>query len=342
MTLAIVLLAAGHGTRMNSKYQKVLHDVGGKPMVQHVFDAAVAASDLKPVIVVGEGQDGIPNLLGDRATYVIQKERLGTGHATMVAKPLLAGKSTQLLVTYGDMPLLLADTISQLAAKQQERGAVVSLLASDGDASSTFGRVVRDENGHIIEIVEVANARRRANAEALLQIREQNAGVYCFDAAWLWANIENLPLRQARNGQEYYLTDMIEMAVQQGRRVEAIWSNDPDESLGAGTRAEMVAVEKAFRRRANRRWLNAGVTLMDPDSIFIDPDVTIGQDTIIWPNSYLQGKTTIGNDCVIGPNAILRDVAMGEGCTVEQVVLEKMTIPAQTRIPPFSHRRGGL
>ena len=342
MTLAIMLLAAGHGTRMNSKYQKVLHDVGGKPMVQHVFEATAAAADLKPVIVVGEGQTGIPDLLGDRATYLVQKERLGTGHATMVGRELLACKSTQVLVTYGDMPLLRAETITRLAEAQRQKDAVVALLAADGDVSSTFGRVVRDENGRIIEIIEVANARQRPNAGELLAIREQNAGVYCFDAAWLWANIDKLPLRQARTGQEYYLTDMIEMAVQQGKGVAAIWSRDPDEALGAGTRAEMVAVEKAFRRRANSKWLNAGVTLIDPESIFIDQDVTIGQDTIIWPNTYLQGKTIIGEECVVGPNAILRDVEMGAGCVAEQVVLERQTIPDQTHVPPFSHRRGDL
>jgi bifunctional UDP-N-acetylglucosamine pyrophosphorylase/glucosamine-1-phosphate N-acetyltransferase len=240
------------------------------------------------------------------------------------------------------MPLLLTETIQQLAAKQRESGAAVVLLAADADASSTFGRVVRGEDGRILEIVEVANARRRPNAAELINIREQNAGVYCFDATWLWANIDKLPLRQARSGREYYLTDMIELAVGQGLLVEGIWSNDPDEALGAGTRAEMVAVEKAFRRRANRRWLNAGVTLVDPESIYIDPDVTIGQDTVIWPNSYLQGRTQVGADCVIGPNTIIRDSILGDQCRLEQVVLEGQVVPAGSYLPPFTHLRGEL
>jgi bifunctional UDP-N-acetylglucosamine pyrophosphorylase/glucosamine-1-phosphate N-acetyltransferase len=174
----------------------------------------------------------------------------------------------------------------------------------------------------------VAEARQRPNTAELLAICELNAGVYCFDADWLWANIENLPLRQARNGTEYYLTDMVGLAVDQGLLVEAIVTEDTDECLGAGTRQEMVAVEKAFRRRANAHWLANGVTLVDPDTIFIDPDVVIGQDTIIWPNSYLQGATLIGEDCVIGPNSIVREAQVGDGCVIEQAVVENVTLAA--------------
>jgi bifunctional UDP-N-acetylglucosamine pyrophosphorylase/glucosamine-1-phosphate N-acetyltransferase len=146
-------------------------------------------------------------------------------------------------------------------------------------------------------------------------------------------------LRQARGNPEYYLTDTIPMAVSQGRRVEAVLSADPDESLGAGTRQEMVAVEKAFRRRANRRALAAGVTLIDPDTIYIDPNVTIGQDTIIWPNTYLQGQTAVGEDCILGPNTILRNTQVGNGCIIEQSVIEGMTIADGEIIQPFTYLR---
>ncbi|MEZ4641812.1 MAG: NTP transferase domain-containing protein [Chloroflexota bacterium] len=340
MTLAIILLAAGQGTRMNSKKQKILHEVGGKPMVQHVFDTAVSITPIPPILVIAPGETGLHDLFGERAQYAIQAEQRGTGHATMMAQPLITGVVDQIIVTYGDMPLLQAKTLQQLAQSQAETGAAVSMLSVMGDPASSFGRVVRDENGRILEILEVAEARRRANAAELLAIREQNAGVYCFDAAWLWSNIRNLPLRQARSGQEYYLTDMIETAVQQQLRVEAIITDDPDECLGAGTRAEMVAVEKAFRRRANNYWLGQGVTLVDPDTIFIDPDVQIGQDTIIWPNTYLQGQTTIGSDCVIGPNTIVRNAHLGQGCRAEQAVIENATLPDHAIIAPFTHIKG--
>lgn len=326
MTLAIVLLAAGHGTRMKSKKQKILHEVGGKPMVLHVFEEAAKVADIPPVLVVGSGADGVRTLIGDRATYAEQSEQLGTGHATRMAAAVLANQAEQVLVTYGDMPLLRAETMTRLAQVQAETKAAISLLSVQGETSSTFGRVVRDQTGAVVEIVEVAEARKRPNPNDFLQIPELNAGVYCFDAAWLWQSIGNLPLRQARNRQEYYLTDMIELAVEQGLRVEAIMTEDADECLGAGTRAELVAVEKAFRRRANDYWLARGVSLVDPDTVYIDPDVVIGQDTVIWPNTYLQGQTTVGEDCVLGPNAIIRDAQIGNGCWLEQVILERQRL----------------
>jgi bifunctional UDP-N-acetylglucosamine pyrophosphorylase / glucosamine-1-phosphate N-acetyltransferase len=242
-------------------------------------------------------------------------------------------------MTYGDMPLLHRETMRRLADKQAETGAAVVLLAGEGETSSTFGRVFRNADGQVTDIIEVAEARRRPDGEQILAIRELNVGVYCFNAEWLWAALPELPLRQARGNPEYYLTDTIPMAIRQGRRAEAVLSADPDESLGAGTRQELVAVEKAFRRRANRRVLAAGVTLVDPDSTYIDPDVTIGQDTVIWPNTYLQGQTAVGEDCVIGPNAILRDARVGNGCTIEQSVIEGITIADGEIIRPFMHLR---
>ncbi|HID53859.1 MAG TPA: bifunctional UDP-N-acetylglucosamine diphosphorylase/glucosamine-1-phosphate N-acetyltransferase GlmU, partial [Anaerolineae bacterium] len=314
MSLAIVLLAAGKGTRMNSKKQKILHEVGGKPMMLHVFEAAEAVADLPPVLVVGPDEKGVQALIGRRAEYVVQPEQLGTGHAALMARPLLTNRSSQVIVTYGDMPLLRAETLQKLADTQRESGTAVTLLSVMGEPTSSFGRVVRDENGRVTEIVEAAEAKRRPNTAELLAIRELNAGVYCFDANFLWQNVDKLPLRQARSGPEYYLTDMIELAQEQRRGVTAVIAEDPDECLGAGTRAELTAVEKAFRRRANNYWLERGVTLIDPEATYIDQDVTIGQDTVIWPGSYIQDGTIIGEDCVIGPNAIIRRATIGAGC----------------------------
>jgi len=340
MTLAVVILAAGQGTRMKSKKQKILHDVGGKPMVRHVFEAAAAVADVPPVLVVGPREEGVQALFGDEAGYVVQPQQLGTGHATMMAEPLLQGKAEQVIVTYGDMPLLRADTLARLAAAQREAGALVAMLSVSGDPDSSFGRVARDENGRVAEIVEVAEAQQRPNTGELLAIRELNAGVYCFDGAWLWRTIDSLPLRQARNGEEYYLTDMISLAVAQGGLVEALAVEDADECLGAGTRQEMVAVERAFRRRANQRWMAYGVTLVDPDSVYIDQDVTIGRDTIIWPNTYVQGNSHIGEDCVIGPNTIIRSAQIGAACRIEQAVVENISLAEGTDVAPFTVMKG--
>jgi bifunctional UDP-N-acetylglucosamine pyrophosphorylase/glucosamine-1-phosphate N-acetyltransferase len=339
-SLAVVILAAGHGTRMNSKKQKILHEVGGQPMVSHVFDEAESVADLPPMLVAAPGETAIPALFGQRAEYVEQADQMGTGHATMMAIPALQGRCKQVLVTYADMPLLRAETMQRLAQRQVESGAVVVMLTILKDPPSSYGRVVRDQDGRIQEIVEVAEAMQRADSDMLMAIRELNTGLYCFDAEWLWQHLPALPLRQARDGQEYYLTDMIGLAVQQGQLVEAIALQDRDECLGAGTREEMILVEKAFRRRANARWLAAGVTIVDPESTYIDQKVSIGQDTIIWPNSYIQGETTIGRDCVIGPSAVLRDARIGNNCRIEFSVIETAGIVDGTIIKSFSHIEG--
>jgi bifunctional UDP-N-acetylglucosamine pyrophosphorylase/glucosamine-1-phosphate N-acetyltransferase len=243
--LAVVILAAGKGTRMLSRRQKILHEVGGQPMVSHVFESALKVADLPPLLVVGPGEDGVQELFGERASYVLQPEQLGTGHATMMAAPLLEGRSRQVLVTYADMPLLRADTMVDLAERQRVNGAAVVMLTVMGEPSSTFGRVVRGQAGQVVEIVEVAEARQRPEAQTLLAILEHNAGVYCFDADWLWQNLPDLPLRQARGGQEYYLTDLVGLAVSQDQPVEAQVVEDADECLGAGTRAEPDGVHRS-------------------------------------------------------------------------------------------------
>ena len=332
MTLSILLLAAGKGTRMNSKYQKILHEVGGKPMVQHIFETAVSISEQKPVLVVSHDEDGVQTLFGDRAVYLEQEEKLGTGHATQIAKPLMEGQSDQIIVTYGDMPLLRPDTLTQLAKKQAESSAAMSLLTVMGTPESSFGRVVRGDKGQVLEIVEVAEAQRRQNPDKWLNIQELNAGVYCFDAAFLWKHINRLPQRQARNGIEYYLTDMVEMAVSQKLRVEAVVVDDMDECLGAGTRQELVAVEKAFRRRANFYWLQQGVTLIDPENTFIDQDVMIGKDSVIWPNTFLQKGSKIGQDCIIGPNTTIRGSIIGERTIIEHSLIQNQQIPKDSQI----------
>jgi bifunctional UDP-N-acetylglucosamine pyrophosphorylase/glucosamine-1-phosphate N-acetyltransferase len=234
------------------------------------------------------------------------------------------------------MPLLRPQTLTNLARTQAEGGVILSMLSVMGDPASSFGRVVRDPDGRVVEIVEVAEARQRPNTADLLAIPELNVGVYCFEAAWLWAQLPFLPIRQARSGQEYYLTDMVSRAVEQGRGVEAIVLEDADECLGAGTREELTAVEKAFRRRTNRRWLAAGVTMIDPETTYIDQSAIIGQDTVIWPNSYIQGNSRIGEDCIIGPNSIIRDAQIGRGCHIEQAVVENTILEDGTSVEAFT------
>lgn len=335
--IGIVILAAGHGTRMKSKRQKILHEVGGKPMVQHVVAAAREVSALPPVLVVGKGADGVRELFGDSVEYAIQEEQLGTGHATAMAKEVLQGRAEQVIVLAADMPLILGKTLAKLADMQRDTGAAVVILAVEGNKESSFGRIVRNAAGDVVEVCEVAQAKRLPNADEILTIREQNSAIYCFDADFLWSTIDDLPLRQARSGQEYYLTDMVEMAVRQNLRVDATLAEDATERLGAGTRAELIAVEKAFRQRAIDYWLENSVTIIDPNNTYIDQDVQIGKDTVIWPNSYIQGDSVIGEDCVVGPNAVVRSAEVGDRCIIEQSVVENVIIASDTYVAPFTH-----
>ncbi|MGH2537889.1 MAG: NTP transferase domain-containing protein [Candidatus Promineifilaceae bacterium] len=334
--MGVIILAAGQGARMLSARQKILHEVGGRPMIAHLFDEAAAVAGLPPVLVVGEGEAELRRLFDGRAEFVRQPEQLGTGHAAQVAAPLLEGRCQQVLITYADMPLLGRDSMQRLAERQRESGAPVAMLTVLGRLPSSFGRVVRGPDGRVQAIVEVAQARRRPDGDQLLAIREQNPGLYCFEAAWLWRNLPRLPLRQARNGREYYLTDLIGLAIEEGSAVEAVVAEDADEGLGAGDRAELALVERAFRQRQVRRWQAAGVTVLDPDSTYIDASVSIGRDTVIYPGSHLSGRTAVGPNCVIGPNAILRDAKLGAGCRVESAVVEAAELGDGVVIPPFS------
>lgn len=307
-------------------------------MVQHVFEAAQSVSELPPVMVVAPDEDGVPELFGELAVYVPQAERLGTGHATQMAAGHLRGNAGQVIVTYGDMPLLKSSTLQKLADKQAESAAAVVMLTVMGEPESSFGRIIRNRKKNVTEICEVAEAKQRKNAEAILNIRELNVGIYCFDAEFLWDNIGALPEREARNGNtEYYLTDMVAIAVKKKREIITILTDDMSEALGAGTRAEMVEVERLFRQRAVQHWLNQGITIISPDQTFIDPDVSIGQDTVIWPNSYIQGDSVIGNDCVIGPNSIIRSAEIGARCVIEQAVIEGVLVESDTYVAPFTH-----
>ncbi len=335
--IAAMILAAGKGTRMNSKRQKILHHVGGKPMVQHVYETAASVVTVPPIMIVdGEGS-GVHALFGDAALYAVQAERLGTGHAVRVATEVLPPAVEQVVVLYGDMPLVLASSLTAILQQQAQSGAAIVMRTVPHDPPSSFGRILRDETGRVVEICEVAEAKRRPNADEILAIREVNPGIYCFDAAFLREHIGSLPLRQARSGQEYYLTDMIEVAVKHGLLVETIAAEDAVEGLGAGTRAELIAVDRAFRQRAVVAWLEQGVTIIDPDSTYIDSDARIGRDSIIWPNSYIQGDSVVGEDCVIGPNSVLRSAEIGDRCIIEQSVIEDVVIAADTIVPPFTH-----
>lgn len=334
MKLASLILAAGQGTRMKSDLPKVLHPLLGRPLVTYTLETALALTGEPPVLVVGYGAEAVQQTVGDRAVCVLQAEQRGTGHAVLQARELLAGQSDLVLVMYADMPLLTVETLRRLVARQEENPGPITLLTLWDDNPRGFGRIVRDQSGAVIQIVEEADATPEQ-----LAIKELNAGVYCFDAGWLWANVSQIPLNPVK--QEYYLTDLIGMAVAQGKRVETVTATDPTEALGINTRVHLAEAERLLRQRINERWMLEGVTIVDPATTYIEPGVTIGRDTVILPNTHLRGCTAIGPRCEIGPNTIIVDSSIGERCRVTASVVEGAVMEDESDVGPFGHLRKG-
>lgn len=333
METAVVILAAGQGTRMKSKLPKVMHPVAGQPMVEWVTQAVLPLSGQPPIVVVGYGAELVRAALGERVTYVIQMEQLGTGHAVMQAQETLKGKADAVLVVYGDMPLLATETLRHLITTHESGAQPITMLTTVYDESMGFGRVLRDERGQVLGVVEEVQATPEQ-----LRIRELNCGVYVFHADWLWSHLPQIP-RSPKD--EYYLTDLIGIAIAEGSRVEALVASNPLEVLGVNDRVHLARVESIVRQRIREDCMRSGVTLMDPATTYIDATVSVGQDTIIYPNTHLQGQTLIGNDCIIGPNTVIRDSRVGDRCRICLSVLEEAEVEANVEIGPFAHLRRG-
>jgi bifunctional UDP-N-acetylglucosamine pyrophosphorylase/glucosamine-1-phosphate N-acetyltransferase len=232
------------------------------------------------------------------------------------------------------MPLLTVETLCRLVEQQRENPGPMTILTVVSDKPRGFGRVVRDESGAVISVVEEAVATPEQ-----LAIGELNAGVYCFDADWLWSHVDRIPLSLPKR--EYYLPDLIGMAIAEGLRVEAVVTEDAAETLGINTRVHLAEAESVLRRRINERWMLSGVTIVDPATTYIEPGVTIGRDTTIWPNTHLRAGTTIGENCDIGPNTVIVDCQIGDRCRVLASVLEHAVMENDADIGPYGHLRKG-
>ncbi|MBL8076932.1 MAG: bifunctional UDP-N-acetylglucosamine diphosphorylase/glucosamine-1-phosphate N-acetyltransferase GlmU [Anaerolineales bacterium] len=334
MKVTAILLAAGQGTRMKSDLPKVLHSVTGKPMIWHALSAIQESTTEKPVVVVGHGAEAVIKYLGDSAHTVLQEPQLGTGHAVMQAESALKGKTDLVVVCYGDMPLLRGETLKKLVETQQDNKGPVSMLTVVTDDPRGFGRIIRKKDGTVDAIVEEYVATPEQ-----LQVKELNVGAYCFDAKWLWDALKRIP-KNPKKG-EYYLTDAIELASKEGLPVQAVIMEDAEETIGVNTRIHLAEVEIAMKRRINRDHMLNGVTMIDPDSVYIESDVKIGRDTMLMPNTYLHGKTEIGEGNVIGPNSIVRDTKIGNGCKVLASVLEGAVLENDVDMGPFARLRKG-
>jgi len=333
MKITPILLAAGLGTRMRSKTPKVLHPVCGQPMLSYSLAAASQASTEAPVVVIGHGAEAVRSWLGDGARIAIQHPPLGTGHAVLQAESILRGITGLLLVTYADMPLLTADTLKKLVQAQTGNPGPVTLLTVVADDPRGFGRLVRDQDGKVSAIIEEAAATPEQ-----LSIRELNVGAYCFRLDWLWDALHRLPVSPKG---EYYLTDAISLAVQAGLHVETILCTDIQETIGINTRLHLAEAERAMRQRINTAHMLAGVTMTDPGSTFIHAGVTIGQDTVLYPGTYLEGRTVIGEGNLIGPETVIRDSTIGNDCKIVKSVVEGAVVQDKVDMGPHAHLRKG-
>ena len=333
MKVTAVLLAAGQGTRMKSNLPKVLHPLTGKPMLWHTLQALGQVTNDKPVVIVGQGADQVRGFVGESAICVTQESQLGTGHAAMQAESTLKGKADYVIVTYADMPLLRAEAFQKLVETQRRNRGPISMLTVIADDPRGFGRIVRKEDGTVAAIVEefVATPAQKA-------IKELNVGAYCFSADWLWDALHRIKLSPKG---EYYLTDTIELAVRDGFPVQALVHDSLQECIGINTRVHLAEAEAVMRRRINRDLMLAGVSMIDPASAYIDTGVTIGRDTVIMPNTYLQGNTIIGEGCQIGPNAHVRNSQIGNHCQVFMSVMESAVLEDNVDMGPFARLRKG-
>jgi bifunctional UDP-N-acetylglucosamine pyrophosphorylase/glucosamine-1-phosphate N-acetyltransferase len=333
MNTIAVIMAAGQGTRMRSKLPKVLHPLLGIPMLNFVIQAATQVTNEKPVIVLGHEAALVKKMLRDEAKTVIQQPQLGTAHAVLQAETILRGCSENILVVPADLPLVKVETLQELIHLHRSKPGPLSLVTLRAQEPRGFGRILRDERGEIIAIVEEAMA-----SEEQLAIRELNAGIYCFTADWLWQAIRQIPLSQKG---EYFLTDLVEIAARDGYPVAALVSSDEAQFIGINDRRHLAQAELHLRQRINEAWMIFGVTIVDPATTYIEPGVSLGQDTVIWPNTYLQGETHVGQDCVLGPNTIIRDTLVGDNCRVFASVLEGAILESHVDVGPFGHLRKG-
>ncbi len=340
MKLAVAVMAAGMGTRMKSKVPKVLHPLLGKPLLSYIL---TAVAPLKPgdiCVITGHESEQIKTRIGQlpglseiALSFVLQTPQLGTGHAVQQTQPVIQGKADTILVVPGDLPLLSTQTLNRMIELYHTGDSAVVMLTAKNDNPRGFGRIVRNTEGFVTAIVEEVDCSPEQR-----RITELNVGVYLFNADWLWANLPHIPL--SAKG-EYYITDLIGLAVSQGKRVQAYMLKDQTETVGINNRVHLAEAEQALRRKINQQWMEAGVTIIDPATTYIQPDVVLGQDTIIYPNTHLLGNTSIGQDCAIGPNTFIKDSTIGDRCEIKFSVVEEAVVENDVDAGPFAHLRKG-
>ena len=308
--LTAVILAAGKGTRMKSKLPKVLHNVGGHPMLEHVMDAAEAAGCRDNVVVIGHGAELVRELVGSRARIALQAEQLGTGHAVLQAADTLKDFTGTVMILCGDTPLLEAAELQKFYEEHIKSGAAATVMSAIMEDPYGYGRILRDEKGDVAGIVEEKDATSEQK-----RIKEINTGNYCVEAPLLFEVLKTLGNDNAQG--EYYLTDVLAKLRGMGKKIGGVITDDSEMIMGVNSRRQLAEAESVMRRRILERLMDEGVTIMDPASTFIEKSVKIAPDTIIYPFTWLRGETVIGEDCEIGPSVRMENVKVADGCNLE-------------------------
>ena len=332
MSTAAIVLAAGAGTRMKSKKPKVAHEVLGKPLVRWVVDAAREAGVERVVSVVGYAREQVAPLVEGDTEIVVQEQQNGTAGAVAVCADALADFDGSLVVLSGDCPLISSETIAALVKVREDADAAVVVLSMELENPFGYGRIIRGEDGSVVRIVEQKDATPEEAA-----VCECNSGFYCFDAKALFAALSKVGSDNAQG--EFYLTDVLEICRNEGRVVTALTAQDPTECLGVNSRAQLAQAASVMRDRINARHLAAGVTMWDPSSVWIGPDVRIERDVELLPQVILMGSTSIGEDSVVGPNTRLTDTTVGRGCVIDETVAVEAVVDDGATCGPRAYLR---
>ena len=334
--IGVIILAAGQGTRMKSTHPKVLHSLGGKPLFLHVLSAARRLKPTTVAMVIGHGGDAVREAhLDDEVIWVVQEKQLGTGHAVRCAQAAFQHFSGDVIILSGDVPLISERTLRAMIDHHRNQGAALTLLTAWLATPRGYGRILRDEKGEITGIVEERDA-----TPGQREIKEVNAGVYVASPQFLFAALASVNNRNQQG--EYYLPDVVSIGLKEGKKVSTVKVENAREMMGVNTREELAYMEKSLQEKINQQWMAAGVTFKDPQTTYIEPDVTIGRDTVIGPNTSLRGRTVVGERCQIDGTAYLTDVEIGNEVHLRfAVVITGCRIGHGAIIGPFAHLRPG-
>jgi bifunctional UDP-N-acetylglucosamine pyrophosphorylase/glucosamine-1-phosphate N-acetyltransferase len=335
MKPTVVILAAGLGTRMKSDLAKALHPLAGRPLVQYVLEAAAGVGPEKIVLVLGHQADKVRSAVGRlRLEIVLQAEQLGTGHAVQQAGEAISRGTGPVLVLCADTPLVTTKTLQDLIELHQKSRAAMTFITTTLDDPFGYGRVVRGKTG-VMRVVEEKDATAQQK-----KIQDVNAGIYCFERKFLLSSLALLGKNNAQK--EYYLPDIVELAKKKKLRVSAFRCGDPHEIMGVNSRFDLSQAEAIVRRRINRQWMLEGVTMPDPETVFVGNEVRLGRDVVLYPNTRIEGTTRIGAACVVYPGSRIVDSVIADNVTVkDSSVIEESDIAAGAVVGPFAHLRPG-